>query len=135
MVHTVYMTMKIKIYLIGLLALTSVSAIGQTKHHGMKATTKSVTCKLTTPELQKRKATVIADLKALVLERKELENGFSYKFEGSDETLDKLNDFIKTERMCCNFFMFQITVEEQTALLTVTGPNGAKEFLKEEVDL
>ena len=67
-------------------------------------TTKPITCKLTTPELQKRKATVIADLKALVLERNELEDGYSYKFEGKDEILDKLNEFIKTERTCCDFF-------------------------------
>jgi hypothetical protein len=70
-----------------------------------------------------------------VLERKELENGFSYKFEGKDEILDKLNNFVKTERMCCDFFIFQITVEEQTAVMNITGPKGAKEFLKEEVGL
>ena len=101
----------------------------------MKTATKPVTCKLTTPELQKRKATVIADLKSLVLERTELKDGYSYKFEGKDQILDKLNDFIKTERMCCDFFTFQVTVEENTALLKITGPNGSKEFLKEEVDL
>jgi hypothetical protein len=129
------MTMQTKIFLIGLLALASFPAIGQTKNTAMETTTKPVTCKLTTPELQKRKATVIAGLKALVLERKELQNGFSYKFEGTDEILDKLNDFIKTERMCCDFLTFQITIEEQTARLNITGPSGAKEFLKEEVDL
>lgn len=96
---------------------------------------KPVTCKLTTPELQKRKATVIAELKALVLERKELADGYSYRFDGSDQNLDKLNEFIKTERMCCNFFTFQLKVEENVALLTISGPEGAKEFLKEEVDL
>jgi hypothetical protein len=101
----------------------------------METAIKWVTCKLTTPELQKRKATVIADLRALVLERKELDNGFSYKFEGKDEILDKLNDFVKAERMCCDFFTFQIVIEDNTALLTITGSNGAKEFLKEEVDL
>jgi hypothetical protein len=129
------MTMKPKFYLVGLFGLISLAATGQTKNTAMETPTKPVSCKLTTPELQKRKATVIADLKALVLERKELENGFSYKFEGTDEILDKLNDFIKTERMCCDFFTFQITVEEQTALLNITGPNGAKAFLKDEVDL
>jgi hypothetical protein len=135
MVHAVYMTMKPKFYLSCILALTTLTAFSQTKTTAMETATKPVTCKLTTPELQKRKATVIADLKALVLERKELENGYSYKFESKDEILDKLNDFIKTERMCCDFFTFQITVEENTALLTITGSNGAKEFLKEEVDL
>jgi hypothetical protein len=101
----------------------------------METAAKPLTCKLTTPELQKRKATVIADLKALVLERKELENGYSYKYDGKDEILDKLNDFIKTERMCCDFFTFQITVEDNSVLLAITGPKGAKEFLKAEVDL
>lgn len=127
--------MKTNFYLAGIFVLLSVTGYGQTKSTAMETTTKSITCKLTTPELQKRKATVIADLKGLVLERKELENGFSYRFEGKDEILDKLNEFIKTERMCCDFFTFQVTVEEQTAVLAITGPNGAKEFLKQEVDL
>jgi hypothetical protein len=129
------MTMKPKFYLIGLLGLISLPGIGQTKTTAMETATKPISCKLTAPELQKRKATVIAALKALVLEKKELENGFSYKFDGTDEILDKLNDFIKTERACCDFFTFQITVEGQTARLNITGPNGAKEFLKDEVDL
>jgi hypothetical protein len=135
MVHAVYMIMKPEFYLSCILALTTLAAHSQTKSTEMETATKPVTCKLTTPELQKRKASVIADLKALVLERKELENGYSYKFEGKDEILDKLNDFIKTERMCCDFFTFQIRVEENTAMLTITGTKDAKEFLKDEVDL
>jgi hypothetical protein len=116
--------------------VTTIAAYSQTKTTAMEtATQKPVTCKLTTPELQKRKATVIAELKALVLERKELSDGYLYKFEGSDQNLDKLNEFIKTERMCCDFFTFNLKVEENVARLTISGPEGAKEFLKEEVDL
>ncbi len=33
------------------------------------------------------------------------------------------------------FLTFQITVEEQTAVLNITGLDGTKEFLKNEVDL
>jgi hypothetical protein len=128
--------MKIKFFLTCLFVAITMAAHSQTKSTAMETETKKpVTCKLTTPELQKRKATVIAELKALVLERKELAEGFSYKFEGSDQNLDKLNEFIKTERMCCDFFTFQITVKENVALLNITGPIGAKEFLKQEVDL
>ncbi len=112
-----------------------IAARSQSKITDMEPVARSVTCKLTTPELQKRKATVIAELKALVLDRHELSNGFSYKFEGSDQNFDKLNEFIKTERMCCDFFSFQLTIEEDIAVLTITGPDGAKEFLKDEVDL
>jgi hypothetical protein len=94
-----------------------------------------VVCKLTTSQLQKRKATVIADLKAHVLSRRELDSGYSYKFEATDDILDKLNMFIKTERLCCSFFTFQLTVNESNAILNITGPAEAKELLKLEVDL
>lgn len=135
MLHAVYMTMKPKIYLSCLFGMIALAAHSQTKNTAMETGTKPITCKLTTPELQKRKATVIAQLKALVLDKKELSNGYSYGFEGTDDNLDKLNTFIKTERMCCDFFTFQLTVEEDKALLNITGPEGAKEFLKEEIDL
>jgi hypothetical protein len=101
----------------------------------METKTKSISCKLTTPELQQRKATVISELKPLVRSREQLSNGFRYHFEGGDDILDRLNTFIKTERMCCDFFVFQLTVEEDTIMLAITGPDGSKEFLKEEVDL
>lgn len=126
--------MKSKFYLSILLVLAGMVSYGQNKT-AMETAAKPVTCKLTTPELQKRKATVIAELKALVLTRKELTNGYAYEFEGTDEILDKLNTFIKTERMCCDFFTFQLTIEENKALLNITGSEGAKEFLKQEVDL
>ena len=100
----------------------------------MDASSKPLPCQLTTPELQRRKATVIAELKALVINREELPNGYLYEFAASDDILDKLASFIKTERMCCDFFTFQLTVEQTTTLLTITGPDGAKEFLKQEVD-
>jgi hypothetical protein len=126
--------MKSKLYLcvFGFITLT---AQGQTKSTSMETVAKPITCKLTTPELQKRKATVIAELKALVLVRKELLNGFSYEFGATDEILDKLNLFIKTERMCCDFFTFHLIVEDDKTFLNITGPEGVKEFLKEEVDL
>lgn len=101
----------------------------------MEIVIKSLACKLTTPELQKRKATVIAELKAFVLEREELENGYAYTFDGTDNILDKLIGFVKTERTCCDFFTFEIFIEAKTVCLRITGPTGAKEFLRDEVDL
>ncbi len=55
-----------------------------------------LSCKLTTPALQERKRTVIAQLKSLVRERKEVENGVRYKFESSDSLIDLISNFIKT---------------------------------------
>lgn len=98
---------------------------------------KAVACKLSSPELQKRKVEVIASLKSKVVERKELENGYQYSFKGSDEILDELVSFIKTERACCGFFTFHLSVEDEeaTIVLAISGPKGAKEFIDAEIEL
>ena len=95
----------------------------------------SVSCKLTTPELQQRKKTVIGELKNLVLERRETANGVLYKFEGSDQNIDLLTGFIKTERLCCSFFTFNLTVgnEESFVWLELSGPEGSREFIEQKI--
>ena len=97
----------------------------------------TLSCKLTTPELRERKATVIASLKKQVIEKKELKNGYAYKFTGSDSTVDELANFIKTERQCCDFFTFNISVsgDKSEAWLQITGPKGTKDFIKDELDM
>jgi hypothetical protein len=104
-----------------------------------KATNKKgqLSCKLTTPELRERKATVIASLKKQLLEKKELKYGFAYKFIGSDGMVDELATFVKTERACCDFFIFNLSIsgDKTEAWLEITGPKGAKEFIKTELEL
>lgn len=102
-----------------------------------KNKTNELSCKLTTPELQKRKETVIASLKQKVLDKKELTNGYAYKFSGTDEILDELTEFIKTERVCCDFFTFGLSVsgDKSEAWLELTGVDGAKDFITTELGL
>jgi len=96
----------------------------------------AMSCKLTSPELQERKATAIKQFKDRFVKRIELENGYSYVFDGSDETLDMLNDFIKTERQCCDFFSFNIAVSNLGSItLSITGNKGAKEFITSELEM
>jgi hypothetical protein len=83
--------------------------------------------------MQNRKVNVIQELKNLLLSRESLSGGYRYNFFASDLILNKLIDFIKTERMCCQFFTFSLLVEEDYARLTITGPEGAKEFLDHEI--
>ncbi|MBT8196050.1 MAG: hypothetical protein HKO56_02805 [Bacteroidia bacterium] len=47
-------------------------------------------CGLSSPELQERKETVIASLQKQLIETKELENGYAFKFPGTDEMVDEL---------------------------------------------
>lgn len=96
-----------------------------------------LSCKLTTPALQERKATILASLKKKIKEKKELANGYAYRFEGSDAIIDELANFIKTERECCSFFTFNLSVsgDKSEAWLELKGPEGAKDFIKSELNL
>jgi len=98
---------------------------------------KIMSCKLTTPELQNRKATVLASLKSKIIETKELKDGYAFKFPGNDEILDELTEFIKTERACCDFFTFGLSVsgDKSETWLQITGEEGAKGFITTELGL
>lgn len=95
------------------------------------------TCKLTTPELQQRKSTVIESLRKQVIQTKELANGYAFKFTGTDKMVDELTEFIKTERECCDFFTFTISVkgDKSDIWLEMTGAEGTKDFMKAELEL
>lgn len=96
---------------------------------------KPLTCKLTSKELKDRKETVIKSLKSQVIEKKELAAGYQYKFAGTDKMIDELTEFVKTERACCDFFTFNLSFAGENAFLEITGPKGAKEFIKTELEL
>ena len=97
-------------------------------------TSTTVSCQLTSTELQERKRTVIASLGKQVQEKKELPDGYAYRFLGTDTVLDELISFIKTERQCCGFFDFGLSVHNEGSVwLELTGPKGAKDFIDAEI--
>jgi len=128
-----------------MLAITGFDQTTNKKMNNNKADTvcedecdrKEIVCKLTRPDMQKRKATVIASLKRNILETKELDNGFAFKFKGSDTMVDKLTSFVKTERLCCAFFDFDLSVKGDGSLawLAIAGPKGTKNFITAELGL
>jgi len=102
----------------------------------LRSDKQAFTCKLSSPELQKRKSTVIAQLKSIIVEKMELTNGFSYKFKNTDATIGLLADFIKTERECCDFFNFNLFVSrDQYILMDISGQPGIKDFIHNEIGL
>jgi len=95
---------------------------------------KVLACKLTSPELQKRKEEVISVLKEKVIEKVELENGYKYRFANTKLMKLQINSFIKSEKSCCDFFEFEFTEFGSNLWLKMTGPEGVKDFMKEELD-
>jgi hypothetical protein len=130
--------MRFPILFLVVIILMPFSLRAQEKSQPKKITMEEakLTCKLSTPELQQRKKTVVAELKNLVLEKVETEGGYKYKFNGSDKMLDLLNSFIKTERLCCDFFVFNLTAssDRNYAWLELSGPEGIKEFIKYDIE-
>lgn len=100
-------------------------------------TEKEIACKLTTPELEARKAGAVDELKKKILETVETEHGYAFRFAGSDETLGQLMVFIQAERQCCSFFTFKLGIQdpESPIWLEISGASGAKEFVKDELKL
>ena len=97
---------------------------------------KPIACTLTSPELRKRKEEVIEKLKQLVLEKKELPDGYAYKFNGTDDMLDSIMTFIKSERTCCAFFNFNVLISNDSFVwLELSGAEAAKEFIKTELEM
>lgn len=100
-------------------------------------TDQEIACKLTSTELQARKAGAVAGLKKKILETVETEHGYAFRFAGSDETLGQLMVFIQAERQCCDFFTFKLGIQgrESPIWLEISGASGAKEFVKDELEL
>lgn len=96
---------------------------------------KPIACELAPPDLAQRKATLLKEVFALVQETRELDNGFAYQFHGDPKTLDKLFEMIRLERVCCPFFEFRLTVTDEGSpvWLEMTGGEGAKQFVMEEL--
>ena len=97
----------------------------------------NISCKLTSVELQNRKETVLESLRKQILEKKELRDGFGFKFNGSDKMMDELMEFIKTERACCDFFTFNLSIsgDKSEIWLQLTGTKEAKDFIRTELEL
>lgn len=128
-----------KIILFFLFILSTLGVHGQSKSKVMTpgSNEKNLACKLTSKELLERKETVLTELRKKILLKVELENGFQYSFEGTDEMVDQLTLFVKTERQCCDFFDYQIQVKGNASKtdLKITGPSGVKDFIRDELGL
>jgi hypothetical protein len=65
----------------------------------------------------------------------ELEDGYAFRLPNESETLLKAAEFVALERLCCPFLGFAIEVgaEGGPVWLRLTGREGVKAFIREEV--
>jgi hypothetical protein len=67
-----------------------------------------------------------------IREMRELSDGYEFRFE---DELKRLVDFVSLEKLCCPFLRFEIDVEAENGpvWLRLTGREGVKEFIREEI--
>jgi hypothetical protein len=90
-----------------------------------------IACGLNDAEFRERREKVVRNLEKSVIEIEELDEGYTFSFPSTDETLTELIDFIRVEKICCPFLNFKMTLKagEANVRLELTGTEGTKTFL------
>ncbi|MGH9897925.1 MAG: hypothetical protein ACRD4L_03615, partial [Pyrinomonadaceae bacterium] len=67
----------------------------------------------------------------------ELPDGYAFRFDTSKENILLLSEFIARERLCCQFFAFDLVVEPEGGplLLRLHGREGVKAFVRAEMGM
>jgi arsenate reductase len=70
-----------------------------------------------------------------IQELRELENGYEFRLAGAPDLIVKLAEFISLEKLCCPFLNFVMEVEQEggPVWLRLTGRDGVKAFIREEI--
>jgi hypothetical protein len=97
----------------------------------MAASDLPIACNLTDSGFQERRAGILKTVANGVVETKELEDGYAYRFPSDGSWLAALANLITVERACCPFLRFNLRIEpaEGPIWLELTGPPGTKDFL------
>jgi hypothetical protein len=96
-----------------------------------------IACSLTPDALRVRREGLLADLLRRAEERQLTDDGMRLRFAANGQTLAAIATAVDSERLCCRFLRFGITVEPDGGpmLLELTRPPGTREFLAALLDL
>jgi hypothetical protein len=91
-----------------------------------------IACLLPNHEQAKRREEIANDIFKGAEGVRELKDGFSFRYPGTDEWVSKISKFIMSERKCCPFFTFELLFAKNggPVYLHMRGSKDAKEFIK-----
>ena len=80
---------------------------------------------------RERHASLLQGLGTRILERRELSDGYAFRFAAETGTIAELAEWIGLERTCCPFLRFSIEVEANSGpvWIRVTGSDQVKAFV------
>ena len=90
-----------------------------------------IACTLIPSERRGRANELLPGLLSRAESYERLDEGLRLRFAASSETLQAITRVLDTERQCCQFFRFQLTIEPGLGpmVLDVQGPAGTADFL------
>lgn len=92
----------------------------------------AVSCTLTEAEVERRSKWVSAELLPRLERVTERDDGFTFVFPFSDDTLAAVTKFVQLETRCCSFGSFDVSVSPpEPILLDFYGPDGSKALIEE----
>jgi len=91
-----------------------------------------IACCLTSAELREREATLLAQFRSAVIGIEELRDGYAFRVPGDGKRIAMIAKMIVAERECCPFLTFELVAQPNMGpvIVRVTGPAGARDFLK-----
>lgn len=91
-----------------------------------------IVCSLTPEAIKAGRAGLLPGLAERAMTRKTTDDGYQLTFAHSSGTLREIMEVIDSERQCCRWLSFTLTVpaSEGPVTLTLSGPPGAREFLE-----
>lgn len=90
-----------------------------------------VVCTLSPEVLATRKAQLLPGLFRRAQQSERVADGYRLRFAPSGENFEAIVAAIESERQCCRFLRFDLTVEpgEGPLVLSLSGPPGTAEFI------
>jgi hypothetical protein len=90
-----------------------------------------VVCTLSAAELQERKATILDSIRNAAAGRTAIRQGYRYEFSNQGTVSQDVRRLVELEQQCCKFLGFNVTENENTIRLDVTGQPAALAIIED----
>lgn len=89
------------------------------------------------PQQRARYEWLVEALRRAIKEKRELPDGYAFQMDTRQIDTAQSVEWIELERLCCPFFGFQLHWDRQNGAvwLHLTGPEGVKDFILDELGL
>ena len=87
------------------------------------------------PEQRPKHLATSRELFSRIEEFRELPNGYEFRLADGPALISNLAEFVSLEKLCCPFLTFVIEIEAECGpvWLRLTGRDGVKAFIREEI--